>query len=63
MRFLHDRDFSQICSRFAQERTRSVVHRVREKSSSGGAGRPPDRRRKLADSRPGAILRRRAAGG
>ncbi|MCG0583160.1 hypothetical protein L6Q82_34805, partial [Burkholderia cenocepacia] len=44
MRFLHDRDFSQIRGRFAQERPRSAVHRVREKSDGVDACRPPDRR-------------------
>jgi len=44
MRFLHDRDFSQIRGRFAQERTRSTVHRVREKSYFLDEGRPPDSR-------------------
>ncbi|AOJ85851.1 hypothetical protein WS87_03785 [Burkholderia sp. MSMB0856] len=44
MRFLHDRDFSQIHGRFAQERPRSVVHRVGEKSAGKYAERPPDKR-------------------
>ncbi|WP_197523806.1 hypothetical protein [Burkholderia lata] len=56
MRFLHDRDFSQIRGRFAQERTRSTVHRVREKSRFLDEGRPPDRRRKPDDSRPARLL-------
>jgi hypothetical protein len=44
MRFLHDRDFSQICGRFAQERPRSAVHRVGEKSNGMCASRLPDSR-------------------
>ncbi|NTZ05217.1 hypothetical protein FCJ60_05335 [Burkholderia metallica] len=55
MRFLHDRDFSQNRSRFAQERPRSAVHRVREKSDWIDAGRP-------ADSRPTGAARPPSAG-
>ncbi|MDW9226375.1 hypothetical protein C7S15_0928 [Burkholderia cepacia] len=60
MRFLHDRDFSQIRGRFAQERPRSAVHRVLEKSCCAGAGRRPgkvpDRHRRPDVSRPGRTI-------
>ncbi|RQU13875.1 hypothetical protein DF157_21580 [Burkholderia cenocepacia] len=55
MRFLHDRDFSQIRGRFAQERPRSAVHRVREKPDRTGAGRPRDSR--SAGAAGGAVSR------